>query len=262
VRRLTRILLALALACGLLSGCGGNASFGEVSAGVENTNANKRYSASFITEITFDNETATLLYQQGSYSIDRDAQKLYAEYVRTYLGSSDKVAEMVQDGYLYISDSNGKFKVNRPDYLGYLQYAEALNFDEKDVSGLKKSKNSSGTLYAFKVKSGYDEQLKKLLGDDIYSLAKIIKPQKNKTRFGEIECEYTFTQDENGQTVLVSRQIVFTVALYDTPAYTPGYTPPETDYMLDLKVRIKVTYKAFDNVEISEPVTTDYSEIS
>jgi hypothetical protein len=126
---------------------------------------------------------------------------------------------------------------------------------------LKKDTNSAGTLYTFKVKSGYDEQLKALLGDNIYSLAKITKPQTEKTRFSEIECEYTFTQNQNGQTVLVNRQIVFTAYLYETPTYTPGYTPPEEDYMLDLKVRIKVTYKDTDNVEISEPVVKDYSEI-
>lgn len=263
MRRTAFILLTLALTSGLLSGCGEKVPYSEVSAGIQNTNAIRRYNASFIAEMTFENETATLLYQQGSYSIDRDAQQLYAEYVRTYLGASDKVTEMYKDGYVYLSDSSGKTRYeSKPEFLGYLQYAEALDFNEKDVSNLKKSKNSSGTLYTFKVKSGYDEQLKTLLGDNIYSLAKIAKPQKDKTHFSEIECEYTFTQDKNGQPVLATRQIMFTVYLYDTPAYTPGHTPKEEDYRLDLKVRIRVTYKVLENIEISEPVTTDYNEIS
>lgn len=263
MRRITRFLLTVALASGLLAGCGEKVSFSEISAGIENTNAVKRYQASFITELTFEKGTATLLYQQGSYSIDRDKQQLSSEYVRTYLGSSDKVTEMYKDGYVYLNDKNGKSKYkSKPEFLSYMHYAEALNFNEKDVTNLKKGTNSTGTLYTFKVKSGYDEQLKTLLGDNIYSLAKLSKPQTDKTRFSEIECEYTFTQNQNGQTVLANRQIEFTVYLYDTPPYTPGYTPPEEDYMLDLKVRIKVSYKNMDNAAISEPVTTDYSEIN
>lgn len=263
MRRIIRILLTAVLAGGLLSGCGEKASFGEVSAGIDNTNAIKRYQASFITEFTFEEEKVTLLYQQGSYSIDRDQQQLYADYVRTYFGASDKITEMYKDGYVYQSNGSGRSKYqSKPEFLDYLQYAEALNFNEKDISGLKKDTNSSGTLYTFKVKSGYDERLKAVLGDNIYSLTKLTKPQKEKTRFSEIACEYTFTQNKDGQTVLANRQIEFTVYLYDTPAYTPGYTPPEEDYMLELKVRIKVTYKDTGSVEISEPVTTDYSEIN
>ncbi len=262
MRRVTLVLLTAVLVSGLLSGCGEKTEYSEVSAGIENTNAIKRYNASFLTELTFNNGTATLLYQQGSYSIDREQQQLYSEYVRTYLGASDKITEMYRDGYVYLNDSSGKSKYeSKPEFLTCLHYAETMNFNEKDISGLKKDTNSAGTLYTFKVKSGYDEQLKALLGDNIYSLAKITKPQTEKTRFSEIECEYTFTQNQNGQTVLVNRQIVFTAYLYETPTYTPGYTPPEEDYMLDLKVRIKVTYKDTDNVEISEPVVKDYSEI-
>jgi outer membrane lipoprotein-sorting protein len=132
VRRVTLVLLTAVLVSGLLSGCGEKTEYSEVSAGIENTNAIKRYNASFLTELTFNNGTATLLYQQGSYSIDREQQQLYSEYVRTYLGASDKITEMYRDGYVYLNDSSGKSKYeSKPEFLTCLHYAETMNFNEK-----------------------------------------------------------------------------------------------------------------------------------
>lgn len=261
MRRIVCFLLTAAVLAVALSGCDQSDRFSAVQQAVENTNAQKRYKADFMAEFTFADEAATLLFMQGSYAIDREKQLLHSSYANSYFGVPSQVTEMYTDGYVYteMEGNKNKYKKKADELFCYLQYAEALNFIYSDIKDFSEDENSKGTLYKFTVESGYDEQLLKLMGEGIYDLAKIERPQKEKTRFGEIECEYTVTKNDSGESMLASCQTVFTMYLYNTPPYSPGYTPPEEDYMLELKVRLKVSYTEFGNsVAIQAPDVNEY----
>ncbi|PKM63123.1 MAG: hypothetical protein CVU97_01850 [Firmicutes bacterium HGW-Firmicutes-21] len=263
MRRVALILL-LAVLAALLFGCGNNEDFSVVQGAVENTNAVKRYKANFVTDLTFENGSATLLFMQGEYSIDREKQIMSSSYVESYLGASSSLVERYFDGYVYtdIDINKTKYQRSADELFGYMYFSEPIAFEEKDIKNLSVRNSSEGTLYSFTVKSGYDEQLLKLMGEGIYALAHITKPQTEKTRFSDINVEYIIAENGEGEPILASRQMVFTMHLYQTPAYTPWYTPPESDYRLDLKVRIKVSYKDFgDEVEIQQPIIEDYSDL-
>ncbi len=254
------LLIALSL---ILFGCNRSEEYAVLREAVENTNNLQRSKADFIAEMTFENRAATLLFLQGSYSLDREEQLMNSQLVEMYLGSSGSLSEMYYDGYVYTQteERKSRYPMEAQELFGYLYFAQPINFEYKDIKKLKQSENIRGTLYSFTVKSGYDEELLTLLGEGIYSLAKINVPQTEKTRFGEIKVEYTVS-DREGAPVLASMQTVFTVFLYETPPYTPGYTRPEEDYMLELTVRIKVSYNDFgDGVEIAVPNIEEYSDL-
>jgi len=256
----TLFFLTIAILLTCFYGCDKSESFLKVTTAVENTNAKQRYQAKYVVDMKFPG--AILTFEQGSYSIDRQQKKLYLNGVKSYLGTSKKLIEMYSEGYVYtdLDGAKSKAEIVPEKFFNYLYYAQAFDFKYEDIKKLSVDTNSSGTLYTFTVESGYDKQLLALMGDDVYSLARITKPQTEKTRFSEIKCEYTVTDNKNGEPILAGSQIAFTMFLYDTPAYTPGYTPPENDYMLELSVRLNVSYTAFgDEVSIEAPVVRDYS---
>ena len=258
------LLLLISVFALALIGCQQKEEYSDLSEAIENTNSKERYSANFLAEFTFDNDLVTLLFAQGFYSVDRDKNLLYSEFVQTHLGHSGRYTEICKDGYVYadLDGEKNRYKKNTAEHLEYIYYSTALNFKYEDIDHLKTAENSDGTLYSFTVNGDYDDKLMTMLGEGIYSTAQIKKPQKEKTRFGEIKCEYNLTEDENGIKTLLSRQIVFKVYLYDTPPYSPTYTPPEEDYMLELKVRFKLSYKDFgEAVSIPEPDTEQYKPV-
>lgn len=259
------LILVIAIFSACFSCCGTDESFAPVSEAVKNINAKQRYTANYLTEMTFEKDTAIMLFKQGSFSIDREEQSLYSKGVQSYFANSSQLTEMFYDGIVY-TDLDGiksKYEIAAEEYFSNLYYEKALEFDEDNVDKLTKDTNSSGTLYKFTVENGYEDRLWTILGKDgIYNLAKISKPQTEKTHFSEIDCEYTITQNENDEPLLASYQLIFTVFLYDTPPYSPGYTPPEKDYMIELKIRIKVSYTSFgEDVLIEIPNVNEYSEL-
>lgn len=254
------LIIVIVLSC--FSGCNKSETYAAVTEAVENTVALQRYRAKFVAEMKI--EDTTLFFAQGAYSIDREKQLSSTECVQSYNGTSSKLTQFYSDGVVY-SDFDGektKSAGSAEDFFNCLYYSQAIQFKVEDIKNLKKDTNSNGTLYRFTVKSGYDEQLMAVIGVDVFSLAKIVKPQEDMTRFSEVECEYTVTQDENGNLLLATRQLVFTAYLYDTPGYTPGYTPPEEEYMTALQVRLSINYEAFgDQVSVEAPMVEEYSSV-
>ena len=261
--RRAALIPLLALLALLIGGCGSGGDYSAVRSAVEHNNSQSRYKASFVTELTLEGGTVTLLFMQGSYSADRDKEILHSSCVEVYMGTSSTLVEMYSDGYVY-TEHNGekiKYRSEPQDIFGYMHFARPISFNASDINRLSVSSNASGNLYRYTVKGDYRQQLLDIIGDGIYGLARINKPQTDKTGFGEIRVEDTLTE-EDGQLVLASRQMTFLMYLYDTPPYTPGYTPPEKDYMLEVTVRIKVSYtERGEGVEISAPVAEDYNEL-
>ena len=97
---------------------------------------------------------------------------------------------------------------------------------------------SADGLYTVKCKSPDSNALFSLLGDDIYSVAYINVPQKDK-----MYCEDAVFTYRISDGVISDYSLSFTAHLLDTPPYVPGKGVDDSDYELELFVEFNVSYR-------------------
>lgn len=224
----------------------------ELSSAIEKTNSENRFSGQYLIEIGFG-AGVTLYYAMGDIACDRSEKQASLSFSQTYLGVSAKVENYIKNGVaVTVEDGDAeKTELDTDVLLSKFPYSRIFGYDDTCKS-LKSAQSSLGKTFTA-VRSNTKQICDSVIGDDIYSLAEVIKqPQRDKTEYSETTCIYTV---KDGR--VVGCRYEFTVKLYDTPAYVPGYSVPENEYTLELKVSAKISYDSFGaDAEIAE-----YSEI-
>ena len=232
----------------------------EINKAVDATNEEQLYDASFVFEVIDLSDDETVMFVQGSYSIDKNNSEyngpiLNGSLVQTVNNSpsSLKIA-FFDDTYVTISkDYKILSDMESSVILNQFMCAPALSFDSKDIVSIESSEVSDGTMYV--VEANYAETYKSyfdnFLGDDIYALSGMKKAVKELTEYKNIRCKYVVSDDQK----LVSRELSYTVIAYDTVPYFPGNQADKEDYKRTFDVSLKFNYKNFGNevkVDITE----------
>ena len=97
---------------------------------------------------------------------------------------------------------------------------------------------SADGLYTVKCKNPDSNALFSLLGDDIYSIAYINVPRKDK-----MYCEDAVFTYRIKDGAISDYSLAFTAHLFDTPPYVPGKDVDESGYELELFVEFNVSYR-------------------
>ena len=221
----------------LFAGCAAsdNNNTQQLNTAISAVNSESKISADYMLEISFGG--SVLYYSAGSANWDKAEKTGNLQFKQTHLGAASEIKSFFTPKSM-INITNGKvYEYNRnAETLLSVFPCFAVPAPQGKVT---LGKNSIGDTYKFTRTDG-KELLKSLIGGDIYSLATAItKPQRDKTRYGEVECTYTLK--DGG---LNSCRFEFDVTLYDTPLASAAGLPDESKYTLNLHISAKVTYKA------------------
>lgn len=243
MKRFAALAVALLL---LLASCGDSDQHREAITGATaETNLLQCFEADFFVEITFDSSRATLLYRNGSFSIDREAERLYCVDSQTLLGTSAKVITFCEDGVLYRESGKNKTAsdTDAAEVFASMPYMPMPEFAAEDIYGIEQHNADGSTQYIFNVKNADDFMRLASAGDEIYKLAMLNKPQKDKTQFSDLKCNYIIGSID-GKDCVTSRQYSFDMTLYDTPPYAAGANIDPDDYKLELNFRIRIKVRS------------------
>ncbi len=234
MKRLTLVVIA---ACMLLfCSCGGdNVDLNPLNIALDAPPA--AVSANFTMNIRFGDELTTLLFAMGSFDADYSVNTVSAKMSRTVLASASAV-ELHYDGKTCVTVVDGEehSEETAPDEIfGSLIYARPFmpTGDLKYTSSL-----SADGLYTVKCKKPDSQQLFDLLGDDIYSIAYISNPKKDKMYCTDAVFTYRLKDGK-----ISDYSLSYTAHLFDTPPYVPGIKVDESDYELELYVEFTAQYK-------------------
>jgi len=232
-----RLTLTVIAACMLfLYSCGGdNADLSPVSAALASPPAAVK--SDFTLNIRFGDELTTLLFAMGSFDADYQKNTVTAKMSRTVLASASTV-ELSYDGKTCVTTVDGEKhseETAHDEIFGSLIYARPL----MPSDGLKfTSSLSADGLYTVKCKNPDSKQLFGLLGDDIYTIAYIKTPKKDKMYCTDAVFTYRVKDGK-----ISDYSLSYTAHLFDTPPYVPGIKVDESDYELELFVEFTAQYK-------------------
>ncbi len=256
-----RIACLLLIGVVVLTGCGSSLDFSALKAAIIDTDSMTKLQGTFVTEMTFDDKKATLLFRQGGFSADKENALFFYDYSEVYLGVSASKTVNLYDGYIYEDSEGEKYRHTKEDLslTGLVPFSAFYDFDFNSAKSKKlypRGEGQEGDIYTFTLKDQKEDFIKSVFGDSIYNLTLIRAPQREETRYGDIKVEYV-VDDTRG--LLLSFSVTFDITLYETPPYTPGYTPPKEDYALNIKVSSTIKFKEFgEAVSISPPAIEKY----
>lgn len=239
----TLILFLCLTLCLPLASCA-RVDYEPLNEAVQATQALEKYSADYYIEVSLSDGSVNLLYLNGSYSIDKANKLLARDSSQTYLGDAWHETEQYDGEALYNAEGDDKYKVvcTFEEVLEQTVYATVPVIDQSDISRLSVSQNASGTLYKFTAKDMAEYEFS-TVGDNIYTLAALRKPQKDLTQYSDLDCEYT-VGTLGGETCVTGWQVSYQISLFDTPPYAAGTKQDINDYRLDITVRIRVKIKS------------------
>lgn len=232
-------VLSCVLICLLLSSCA-SVPYDGVFAASQATRDLQKYSANYYIEVTLADGSITLLYLNGSYSVDREKGLVMRDSSQTYLGDAWHETEYYDGEMLYNAEGDDRYKLacSLGEVLQQSVYALAPVIPEEKVFHLSASDNSAGRMYRFEARDMSQFQFD-TVGDSIYTLAALRKPQKELTEYTDVRCEYT-VGEVDGTECLSTWQIEYGMSLFDTPPYAAGTKQDIDDYRLDISVRLRV----------------------
>lgn len=241
-------LLLCVMICVSVQSCAPSVSFEPVKEAADKTAALEKYSANFYVELALSDGSVSLLYLNGTYSVDKSNRLVVRDSSQTYLGDAWHETEYYDGETLFNAEGDDKYQIkcDFASVIGQTIYATVPDIADVNVTGLASSSNESGTLYKFTAKNMAEFE-KSTVGDNIYTLAALRKPQKELTKYSDLDCEYTVSDD-----LVTGWQLSYTISLYDTPPYAAGAQQNIEDYRLDVNVRIRVKIKSIGQ-EISAP---------
>ena len=213
--------------------------------------SHERAQLGFMMEATFrdddSGETGTLYYMQGDVKYDKTADTAWQKFTATVLASTYNAQEYYRDGKkIHVENSNAvELDTTSEVFFGAFPYCNVSIPAFADVKTLDVESGGDTVLYTLVSTVGQKELLE-LWQLDLYTLAGVVVPDREKESYGEVE--YTFAC-KDGE--ISSLTVKLTATIYETPAYTPGYTPDEQEYRLDLHLTAQISLKAVgDAVEI------------
>lgn len=229
-----RLALTVIAVCMLLfCGCGGDADVTPVISAVQSPP--DRLHCNFTFNIRFGEELSTLLFSMGSFDADYAQNMLSAQLTRTVLASAAAVT-LEYDGKICVTTIEGEehtYEMTPEEVFGGMVYARPLFPDGKYSATL-----SSDGLYTVKCKAPDSAKLFALLGDDIYSIAYIKAPLRDKMYCSDAVFTYRLKDG-----IITDYSLSFTAHLFDTPPYVPGVKVDESDYELELDVEFTASYQ-------------------
>ena len=257
--RASVIILALALLASLFSSCSDDDGYDIVFENATGTDQRAGKKVGFLMQLTFGDENTNLLFAQGNYtSLKGDGGlEFTGKMTQTALGVSSSVEFFYTGGYYFhkLGDIQQKSIFPEEELEKGFLYSDAAMFDAALVSNIKRKDGTGGDdIYTFEITKGQAEKLLELVGEDIYSLAMLNKPQPDKTAVSACKCTYVISDG-----VLKSRSLEYIITVYDTPPYVPGQKAKEEDYRLDINVTLKMNYESYDVQEIELPSTEGYN---
>ena len=192
----------------------------------------------FTLNITFgEEEKATLLFAMGSFEADYENNTLSAEMARTVLASASRVS-LSYDGSVCKTTVDGEEHTEEmtPEAVfGGLIYTRP--FLPEDLENSRVTLSSDG-LYTVKCKTADSTRLFGLLGDDIYQIAKINVPKKEKMYCSDAVFTYRIKDGK-----ICDYGLSYEVHLFETPPYIPNQKVDESDYELVLWVDFSASYE-------------------
>lgn len=248
--RIAALLSGLLLLAPAVCGCGEEPdaeAYGRLAGLVEAVNAERRVCADFTMEAGFSDpssgEGGVLYFIDGEASCDRDAKTAYQDFRATLLGASSHASEYVS-GTGKVHVENGAERVLEADadeVLASFPYNALPLPALADVKSLSFPGTGADGVYVVTADAGQKALLEDVWKLDLYALAGIGSPDREKESFGEAEYEYVVRDGR-----IVSLTVRLTAVLYEKTGYTPGYTPKDDDgNRLELSVRAKTSFVSF-----------------
>ncbi|MBE6578448.1 MAG: hypothetical protein E7651_01425 [Ruminococcaceae bacterium] len=210
----------------------------------EGYTAVERGEIGFLMEASFaddeSGEAGVLYFIQGNACYDREAQTAWQKYTATLLASTYNSEEYYADGVKKHIEGGEAYDLETApeEFFDAFPYCRVPLAELSAVESLTASETDGGMLYTLVASAGQKELVEEIWKTDLYALAGIRVPDREKESYGDVT--YTYSVKE-GQ--VQSLSVKLTVSLYETAAYTPGYTPDEESLRLDLTLQAKVTLK-------------------
>ncbi|HBL84573.1 MAG: hypothetical protein A2Y17_05940 [Clostridiales bacterium GWF2_38_85] len=254
-------ILFIILISGLFYSCVSNSDYEDLCTAVDNTNKYFVYEESFYLSISSNTEDTTVMFAQGDLNIDKSNKLIMNGVMTQYvLGTSSTVKVAYSDGKYY-SDITGEDIKSYTDLdeAGLLEqfiFSEAPVFEKNELKSLKTSTGGTTKTYEFKLKAN-NELFKKLLGENIYTLAGALNPDYNKTNYGDADC--VFVVDISGKNpILSSISLTYDITVYNKMPYIPNVKFDDADYRFDISATMRLSYKEFgEGVTVTLPDDLD-----
>lgn len=249
MKRIAVLVVFLAAAV-FLASCGTSYDYGadgeiigKIDAACRTVSMSKGYKGSFVLNMLFSEDDATLMFAQGYYNADftRETPYVTASMAQTVLGTHSGVQVSYSDGVCTTTTDGtpSSVEMTSEEFFGRIIYVKPFIPEAEYIQGIDKVDSASGIGYRVFLK-GAEDVLYPLIGDGIYSLAMIHSPQYELMNIKDAYISYII--DENSGRV-TDMKISFTLYLYDTPPYIPnGQKADLDDYTLDIRISYTVIF--------------------
>lgn len=234
-------VLALAAVCGCSARSDAQA-YAELEGIRESADAVTRGALEFSMEASFRDpetgESGVLYAVDGEAEYDTAMQIAYQRFRMTRLGATADAEEYYADGVkTHVEKQAVTTSPVEPDVLfGAFPYRLPPLPALSSLEELEREENGTGLLWTTVCGSGQKELLGDVWGLDLYALAGISLPDREKESYGDVTCTWVTDGDS-----LKSVYVQLDVTLYEQSGYTPGYGGENDDGRLDLTVRTRFT---------------------
>ena len=201
------------------------------------------YKGSFVLNMLFSEEDATLMFAQGYYDTDFTGEMPYvtASMTQTVLATHSGVQVNYENGICTTTTDGtpASTEMTSDEFFGRIIYVRPFVPDTKYIEGIDEI--SSASVKGFKVYlNDAEDVLYPLIGDGIYSLAMIRSPQYDLMNIKDAEISYIINENSGEITDMT---FSFTLYIYDTPTYVPnGKDENLDDYTLDIRITYTVAF--------------------
>lgn len=229
----------------------------------ETQNGTRLSERDFMLSIALDGAEETLFFAQGTAIRETSDTNPLMSGKMTQIrdGSASTFDIYYKAGAYYTAKGESKFYtvINKDVFTKQFVFAAVPVPSPDCVSKVETAESSEGTIYRFWADPlCFTEELKGLLGDDLYTICKLKKAQKDKTAYGTLVLEYLI--DSKGS--LKTFNLKCPVTLQDTPPYLPGQAAEESDYVKTFDLSFTVSVKSTgDDLSVTLPTTSEFTLI-
>ena len=241
------LLLVLLLPQLLLPSCGEKPdaeTYETVSALHAGLEPRTRQALGFWMEASFrDPETGEggVLYSlDGETKYDTVSQIAWQRFTVTRLGATVTGEEYYETGVkTHIEGGQVTLLPTEPEAMfGAFPYHMPPLPALSELKSLKTEENSAGTLYTLVTAAGQKRLLEEFWGLDLYALAGIVSPDRERETYGDVTYTWSVADGE-----VRTLYVQLTVSLFEKAGYTPGYTGGSDEGRLELTSRTRITFR-------------------